>query len=455
MFAGARKVEEVEMSGDSKIKAITGARLLDVEAGKVIDNCVVVIEDGRIAAAGAAEDIKVPDAAETIDAAGCTIMPGMIDCHIHTAMFNCMTFHNFRVAQWEVRPELQQMYSLFHAQMCFDMGFTTIRDMGLATSRGLLTAELCAVRDAIDAGLFAGPRMLVAGWSHITGSHLDLILPRAAIRQPDQTADGPYGLRRQTRENLRIGCDVVKTCASGGGGTDKEEPDIRNMTQEELNAIVDEAHAFHKIAAVHCFTPDAQRMSLEAGADTIEHMVFTDADALARIVDSGTFVTPTLSHRTDHALEVRRRIGTPEFVLNKMKKIQPNCFETFQTMHQAGVRIAMGTDMGFDPEMGTNAKELEIYVDLGMSEMEALQTTTINAATALKIEKDLGSLKAGKCADIIAVAGNPAEDITVLQDKKNIHLVIKDGDICVDRRDGQQRSTISVEPGDWKIIDYL
>jgi imidazolonepropionase-like amidohydrolase len=439
------------MPKSSKSKVITGARLLDVEAGKVIDNGVVVIDGERIAAAGAADEIKVPEKAETIDAAGCTIMPGMIDCHIHTAMFNCMTFHNFRVAQWEVRPELQQMYSLFHAQMCFDMGFTTLRDLGLATSRGLLTAEICAVRDSIDAGLFAG----LAGWSHITGSHLDLILPRAAIRQPDQTADGPYALRRQTRENLRIGCDVVKTCASGGGGTDKEEPDIRNMTQEELNAIVDEAHAFHKIAAVHCFTPEAQRMSLEAGADTIEHMVFTDKDALSRIVDSGTFVTPTLSHRTDHALDVRRKIGTPEFVLNKMKKIQPNCFETFQTMHQAGVRIAMGTDMGFDPEMGTNAKELEIYVELGMPAMEALQTTTINAATALKIDNDLGSLKAGKSADIIAVAGNPAEDITVLQDKKSIHLVIKDGDIHVDRRDGQQRSVISAEPGDWKIIDYL
>ncbi len=443
------------MPQSSKTKVITGARLLDVEAGKVIDNGVVVIDGERIAAAGAAGETRAPEGAETIDAAGCTIMPGMIDCHIHTAMFNCMTFHNFRVAQWEVRPELQQMYSLFHAQMCFDMGFTTLRDLGLATSRGLLTAELCAVRDAIDAGLFAGPRMLVAGWSHITGSHLDLILPRAAIRQPEQTADGPYALRRQTRENLRIGCDVVKTCASGGGGTDKEEPDIRNMTQEELNAIVDEAHAFHKIAAVHCFTPQAQRMSLEAGADTIEHMVFTDDDALSRIVDSGTFVTPTLSHRTDHALEVRRKIGTPEFVLNKMKKIQPSCFETFQKMHQAGVRIAMGTDMGFDPEMGTNAKELEIYVDLGMSAMEALQTTTINAATALKIDKEVGSLRAGKSADVIAVAGNPVEDIKVLHEKGNIHLVIKDGEVHVDRRDGQQRSVISAEPGDWKIIDYL
>jgi len=327
--------------------------------------------------------------------------------------------------------------------------------MGLATSRGLLVGELCAVRDSIDLGLFPGPRMLVAGWSHITGSHLDLIMPRAAIRQPEQTADGPYGLRRQTRENLRVGVDVVKTCASGGGGTDKEEPDIVNMTQEELDAIVDEAHNFHKIAAVHCFTPGSQRMALEAGADTIEHMVFTDEDALARIADAGVYVTPTLLHRTDHAIEVRRGSGTPEFVLKKMKTIQPNTFETFQRMHDAGVNIAMGTDLGFDPEMGSNAAELEIYVELGMSTLEAIQTATINAARALKIENDVGSLKAGSYADILAIDGDPLSDITVLQDKKNIQIVMKGGEIYVDRRQGRDLSVISPEQGEWKIVDYL
>ncbi|MDX1605564.1 MAG: amidohydrolase family protein [Candidatus Competibacterales bacterium] len=443
------------MASGAREKVIKAARLIDVETGEVLDDPVIVIDGGTIRSVGTAEQIEIPPGAEVIDAGTATLIPGMIDCHIHTAMFNCLTFHNFRVAQWEVRPELQQMYSLFHAQMCFDMGFTTLRDMGLATSRGLLTAELCAVRDSIDLGLFPGPRLLVAGWSHITGSHLDLIMPRAAIRQPDQTADGPYGLRRQTRENLRIGVDVVKTCASGGGGTDKEEPDIINMTQEELDAIVDEAHKFHKIAAVHCFTPESQRMALRAGVDTIEHMVFTDDDALARIAEAGVYVTPTLSHRTDHAIEVRRELGTPEFVLKKMKAIQPYTFETFQRMHETGINIAMGTDMGFDPEMGSNAAELEIYVDLGMSTLEVLRTTTINAARALKMESRLGSLRAGKEADIVAVAGDPLADIRVLQEKRNIELVMKAGEVCVDRREGRDRSVIVPEPGDWKIVDYL
>jgi imidazolonepropionase-like amidohydrolase len=368
-------------------------------------------------------------------------------------MFNNRTFKNYRVAQWEVTPHLQQMYAFFHAQLCFEMGFTTLRDLGLQSTRGLLTEEMCAVRDAINAGILAGPRLVIAGFTYMTGSHLELIFPRAAVRHGFQNADGPWDLRRLARTNLRAGCDVIKTCASGGGGTDKEEPDVRNLTQEELDAVVDEAHALHKQCAVHCFTPEAHRMAIKARCDTIEHMVFHDDDSLEKILEAGVWMTPTLAHRTDHAIEIRRDIGTPEFTLNKMKTIQPYCFDTFQKFYKAGVNIAMGTDMGFEPGMGSNAFELEIYVGLGMKPMDAILTATRNAAKALKMDRDLGTLEAGKIADIVAVDGDPLADIRILKERKRIQLVMKSGEIYVDRRPGHSREVIHAEPDTWRKID--
>ncbi|MGE5089741.1 MAG: amidohydrolase family protein [Candidatus Levyibacteriota bacterium] len=442
-------------SDKDPVRYITAARMIDCTGAAPVADPVLVLQGKRIRQIGTRATLPIPQGAEVVDCGSCTLMPGMLDVHIHTMMFNCLTFHNYRVAQWEITPELQQMYGLFHAQLCFDMGFTTLRDMGLAASRGLLVSEACAIRDAIDAGIVEGPRMLVAAFTTITGSHLDLIQPRAALRVGFQTADGPWELRKLARTNLLAGCDVIKTCASGGGGTDKEEPDIRNMTQVELDALVDEAHAFHKTCAVHCFTPSAQRMALEAGADTIEHMVFSDDETIGMIKDKGVYVTPTLSHRTDHAIRLRKEQGTSQFVLNKMKGLQEHCFGTFQKMYKAGVNIAMGTDMGFDPEMGTNAAELEIYVKLGMAPMHALQTATINAARAIRVDSQLGTLEAGKLADVIAVDGNPLENIACLKEKRNIQMVMKEGRIHADRRPGRSKNVVSAEPGSWKIIDYL
>lgn len=435
------------------MKAIKGGVLIDGHGGEPVKNPVILVDKGRIKAVGPAGKVKIPQKATIVDMGKCTLMPGMMDLHIHLCMFNNRTFHNYRVAQWEITPELQQMYALFHAQLCLEMGFTTLRDLGMVNSRGLVTAEMCAVRDAIEAGIFPGPRLLVAGFTYITGSHLELVLPRAALRPGFQNADGPWELRKLARTNLRHGCDVIKTCASGGGGTDKEEPDVRNMTQEELDAIVDEAHAFHKHCAVHCFTPEAHRMAVEAECDTIEHMVFHDEDSIERIVEAGIPVTPTLAHRTDHAIEIRREIGTAEFVLEKMKNIQPSCFETFQVMHKAGIKIAMGTDMGYEPGMGSNSYELEIYCDLGMSPMEAIQTTTKNAAEAIGMGDELGTIEKGKIADIVAVKGNPLTDIRVLQERSNIQLVLKEGDVYVDRRPGHRKEVLHAEPESWKIID--
>lgn len=443
----SREFLETKVKGP--LRAVNCGTLIDGRGGKPVKDAVVLIQGNRITKVGEQGKLKPPQGAEVIDCSRYTVMPGMMDLHIHTAMYNCMTFHNHRVAQFETMPHLQQMYALFHAQNCFDMGFTTLRDLGMNGPYGLLVNEMCAVRDAINAGIVEGPRMLIAGFTTMTGSHLELIQPRAMHRWGFNTADGPWELRKLARKNMLAGCDVIKTCASGGGGTDKEEPDIRNMTQEELDAVVDEAHALHKHAAVHCFTTGAQRMALKAGADTIEHMVFHDDATIELIRKAGVPVTPTLLHRTDHAIQLRREHGTADFVLRKMKYLQPFCFETFRKMYKAGVKIAMGTDMGFEPDMGSNAAELELYVKLGMKPMDAIMTTTRNAAQALKQEQDLGTIEAGKLADVIAVDGDPVKNIRCLQDRTNIKIVMKEGRIYADRRPGKSKNVVNVKRGDW------
>jgi imidazolonepropionase-like amidohydrolase len=437
---------------DSKV-VIKGARLIDVRNSKVIEPAVVVVDGDSISAAGRDGEVQIPQGARVIDAKGCTLLPGLVDCHLHIAALNPLTFNNYRVATFEITPQLQSFYALFHAQVAFEMGFTTLRDLGRLTPRGLMTEEICAIRDAIAMGIIAGPRLIVAGRAVIANSHLDLTIPRAAMRVPGNTADGPYPLRQMVREQLRMGCDLIKTSVSGGGGTDKEEPDVRNMTQEELDAIVDEAHAFHHPVSAHCFTAESHRMCVRSKVDTIEHIVFTDDDTIKMIVDADIPVIPTLLHRTDEAIESRRQHGTPDFVLKKMKKIQPYCFESFQKMHAAGIKLAMGTDLGYDPEAGRNAMEMELYVKYGMSTMDAIKTATINAAEALWLDKKLGSIEGGKLADIIAVKGNPLDDIRLLQDKDNIRMVMKEGEVFVDKISDTPRYVISAQPGSWKIID--
>lgn len=424
-----------------------------VGEGTVHDGDVgVLVDDTRVVAVGPVDTLDVPPECEVLDAPGCTLIPGLMDLHLHLTQWNVLTFKNYRAAAFEVTPQLQMLYALLHAQMCMEMGFTTLRDLGGNSYSGHLTNELVALRESIEIGIHAGPRLVVAGFAVITGAHLDLIFPRSHPRPEGLTADGPDELRKLARGHLLAGVDVIKTCTSGGGGTDKEEPGVRNMTQDEVNAVAEEAHAVHKRCACHAFTPEGQKAGLTAGVDTLEHCVFTDDEAIERILETRTPLIPTLAHRSDRAIEQRRRVGTSEFVLDKMKRIQPHTRETFVRLHEAGVLLAMGTDTQIDPAMGDNAYELEIYVQYGLTPAEALATATCNAAIALGMEDRIGTLQPGKYCDLVAVAGNPLDDISVLQQKERIHLVMKEGVVHVDRRPGHPRKLlIHDESWGWKV----
>ena len=436
------------------LKVIKAGWLIDGIQDEALKDALVVINGKKIEVVAKSGEYKIPENAEVIDASNCTVMPGLFDCHLHLSTINACSFSNYRIGIFEVTPQLQQFYTLYHAHRCFEMGFTTLRDMGRESPYGHLTAEICAVRDSIDLGLVPGPRVIACGRVVTTGSHHDMNIPRAAPRVPGATVTGPWAVRERVREYIRLGADVIKACVSGGSHA-HDDPDSRNITMEELEAIVDEAHAFKKPVAAHCWTPQAHRMCLEADVDTIEHMVFVDDETIEMIKAAGKPVTPTLIHRSDHAIEVRRQIGTAPSILKKLKQVQPYCYEAFKKMHKAGVHIFMGTDTTMDPHMGENAMELELYVEHGMTSMEAIQTSTIRAAEAVGLSKTLGSLEAGKLADVVAVEGDVLADITNLQHKEKIRLVTKEGGIFVDTLSSEHKYVIHPDPGKIKFIDNM
>lgn len=431
-----------------------------LKADRVIDgtgNCIergaVVIEGERIARIGPSESIARPPAAAVVDLPGCTILPGLIDAHIHLGAQNVYNFDNYRTATFEVTPQLQQMYALLQAQMCIEMGFTTLRDMSWITPWGLFTKEMVGVRDAVAQQIFPGPRILAGAWAVMSFAHLELLLPHHAIRAPGVTADGPWELRKMVREQLRDGADFIKTCASGGGGTDHQDArGILNMTQDELDAVVDEAHMLGKRVATHAWTPESQKKAMRAGTDTLEHCVRTDDEAIAMMLATGIPLVPTLAVRTDHALALVEKAGASSFVLQNYRRYQKFCFENFKKLHGAGVRIALGTDLNVQPHMGENAIELEIYVELGMSPMEAIVAGTRNAAEAVGLGQQIGTLETGKMADVIAVKGNPLSDIGLLRRRDNIRLVVRSGEILVSKLEGAAERVIHRRNWDWLRI---
>jgi imidazolonepropionase-like amidohydrolase len=365
---------------------------------------------------------------------GGTVMPGLMDLHVHLVSVVDPDEPNAIWAEVGARTQLLTLHAAKNARLMLEAGFTTVRD--LAGPINPLNLEVLALRRAIAIGLVPGPRIFAAGWVGQTGGHSDLPLPDAWPRDESVYADGPWAVRRLVRAEIRLGVDLFKTSASGGAAGHKEELWWRNYTAEEFAALVDEAHAVGKRVAVHSHTAEATKRALRAGVDTIEHGTELDEECLALFQETGAFMVPTISIRSERARTGRAAGRAPAEVVRKYEHVAATGDKWFRRACEAGVRMALGTDTyrSLRDYWGKNAYELELMVERGMSPAEALLAGTRNAAAAIGAGDRLGTLEPGKLADLLVVEGEPDRDVRVLQDPARLLVVMKDGQIVVDRR---------------------
>lgn len=281
-----------------------------------------------------------------------------------------------------------------------------------------------AVRDAITEGMLPGPRMLVSGpLLGITGGHCDNnLLPYEYHAHADGVADGVEAVQHKVREVIKYGADLIKVCATGGVLSKGDDPQASQYTLEELKAIVADAHRLGRKVAAHAHGAQGIRWAVEAGVDSIEHGSYIDDAGIEMMKAKGTYLVPTL-YLTDWIAENAARIGMPEMYAGKVREVTAVARTHVKKAFDAGVKVAFGTDAGVYPH-GLNAHEFAVYVKLGMTPLHAIQTATVNAADLLGWSDRIGSLEAGKFADIIAVNGDPTKDVTLLE---NPAFVMKGG----------------------------
>lgn len=398
--------------------AIHCGQLIDGSGADPLRNATVIVEGETIAAVSPRGEI--PHGAEVVDATSMTVMPGMIDCHVHLMSTprplqeRLLIPHSLAVAE-----------ALTNARTTLEAGFTSVRDAG-GTPRG--------VKMAIDRGLFPGPRtrIAVAALSQ-TGGHGDSTMPSGVnvrVNDPERpfsVADGVEGVRRATREILRAGADQIKVMTSGGVMSPNDEPGATGFTPEEIAAIVYEAHAAGKTVMSHAQATQGIKNAVLGGIESIEHGIYLDDEVITEMVRRGTYLVATLVA----PVWVLRRAekdpaAVPPYALRKAREVKEVHFASFKEAVRRGVRIAMGTDMGVGPH-GPNAEELAFMVEGGMTPMQAIVATTKTAAECARLGDVTGTVAPGMRADLLAVDGDPLADIAVLQQRERLGLIMKDG----------------------------
>ncbi|MCP5011167.1 MAG: amidohydrolase family protein [Aestuariibacter sp.] len=391
-------------------------RLIDVENGKLISNAVVVIEDDTIVAAGEARKVTFSKDSKIIELGDYTLLPGLMDMHVH--LTSDATKHGYkRLADSLPRVTLT---GVKHAEATLMAGFTTVRNVGAPGFADV------ALRDAINDGDITGPRMFVAGPSlGVTGGHCDNnLLPYEYHTVSEGVADGPWAVREKVRRNIKYGATVIKFCGTGGVLSKGTKVGVQQYTFEEMQALVDEAHMRGLTVATHAHGTDGIKTAIKAGVDSVEHVSLLDDEAIKLALKHGTYFSMDI-YVTEYILSEGAKAGILEESLAKERIVGQRQRDNFAKAVKAGVKMVFGSDAGVYPH-GDNGKQFARMVKFGMTPMQAIQASTINAATLLKQQEVLGSVSEGKKADIVGVKGNPLDDISLLE---NVGLVVKDGQI--------------------------
>ncbi|RXE98505.1 amidohydrolase family protein [Pseudoalteromonas sp. PS5] len=389
---------------------------IDVVSGKLISPATVVVEDNKITSVGKSNRKAYPKDAEVIDLSGHTLLPGLFDMHVH--LTSDAHVHGYKRLQ-RTAPRAA-ITGVRNAKRTLDAGFTSVRNLGAAGYADI------ALRDAIIDGDVPGPRVNAAGPSlGITGGHCDNnLLTHEHKIFSEGVADGPWAVRQKVRENIKYGANLIKFCATGGVLSKGTKVGAQQYSQEEMTAIVTEAHLRGLTVAAHAHGTDGIKSAIKAGVNSVEHVSFVDDEAIQLAKDKGTYFSMDI-YNTEYILGEGEKAGILAESLDKERKVGATQRASFTKAVKAGVNMVFGSDAGVYPH-GDNGKQFSRMVKFGMTELQALQAATINSATLLKQNTQLGSLEAGKLADIIAVKGNPLKDIGVME---NVTFVMKDGKV--------------------------
>jgi imidazolonepropionase-like amidohydrolase len=398
---------------------VTAARLFDARSGKLIDRPQVLIRDGRIVEVGRVGD-AVPEGIKRLDLAGMTLLPGLIDMHTHLdsdPSYGGYTGLQFNDRFWSV-------LAVKHAQQTLDAGFTTVRNVGADAWNDV------GLRQAIDEGQLRGPRIVTAAYSFgATGGHCDsTFFPPSMNQKSPYNADSPEQARQRVRELRKYGAQVIKICATGGVFSRNTEPGQQQMSFEDMKAVADEAHQWGLRVAAHAHGASGIRDAIRAGVDTIEHASLIDDEGIRLARQHGAWLSMDI-YNTDYTQAEGKKNGVLEDNLRKDREVADIQRENFRRAHAAGVKMVYGTDAGVYPH-GQNGRQFAVMTRYGMSAAQAIQAATANAAEALG-RKDVGIVEKGRWGDLIAVAGDPTQDVALLA---SVPVVIKGGEVVKDVR---------------------